>query len=307
LKKFLDEISLSTVEFRKRYEIVMRSHRREPGEENQSPAQMAELLYGLQDADESRIPPVFEFAERIAQIDSQDVTVRAKLNELSEWIGKNVKPQSFLVDLQKKMQAEATEKVHYRIVIDVSDSGCIEYWLYKESEFQGIKGEKPCQCSPESVRDAVLELLKDLRERVVGKLFFEFLLSFEQLLWEIDHWEDADTYTHLGAAYPVVLRWRDRHVKRGEIVGNWRRAAEKIKTQSGRDVFWLPNNVVPLQKLLVYLRDKTYGRFVGFAAVPCGSQKPEIGKMLSCLLKSGVPYAFWPRKDACDWDVFRNC
>jgi hypothetical protein len=28
--------------------------------------------------------------------------------------------------------------------------------------------------------------------------------------------------------------------------------------------------------------------------------------MLSCLLKSGVPYAFWPRKDACDWDVFKK-
>jgi hypothetical protein len=267
---------------------------------------MAEILDEFGAGDDGPIVPILEFAERLAQCESDNDEVRNQLKRLSAWVERNVKPRSSLVDLRNKIKAERNEKNRHRIVIDVSNLGYVEYWLYSESELSE-SGKCNCENSPAGVRDAVMKLLDGkLRCRLKGEPFFEFSLPFENLLWEIDHWEDSFTYTALGNAYPVVLRWRERHTQSGEIVANWRRVSEKIKTQSGREIFWLPADDAPLRKLYHRLRREEYGSLVGFSSVPDCCEESDIGKTLFCVLRSGVPYAFWPRKAACNVDVFKE-
>jgi hypothetical protein len=332
LKKILDEIPLPNSPFEKCYQTVIRSMR-EVGKQAHTVARMAEILNGFGNDGKSRVAPMLEFAERVGRIDAsvhalnqKEARVAAtKLKQLLKWVEGKISPQR-LADLRCRIDGERQKvdkkETVSRIVMDLYKmEGLIKIdcWMCNGSGFEKKDG-RSCADSPESVRQAVESLLNDVQSDAEGEIFLEFLLSFENSRLEIDYWKNLSTKACLGAAYPVVLRWRTRHIWRDRhmasedemtdkqvkkqklIVDHWKKVSRKVKESNLYEISWVASNY-DVSGIFPLLHKNDYGKCVGLSFAP--HEKPELGEILQYLLVNGAPYALWPRRAFCS-DAFKD-
>jgi hypothetical protein len=335
LKKLLNDIPLLSASFQDCYKRTMRSCQRPIGEQLHTPARMAEIFYEFENDDKSCVAPMLEFAERVGRIDAslhaldkdKAKTVAAKLKKLSKWVEKKI-PRQPLENLRNTLDGErqkvAKKEIVCRIALDVYKNLAglieIECWMCNGSGFEK-KGERSCADSPESVRQAVESLFDDVQSDAEGEIFLEFLLSIENLRLEIDYWKNLFTGARLGVAYPVVLRWRNRHIWRDRhmvseevkmmdkqvkkqklIVDYWKKVSRKVKESNLCKISWVASNH-DVSGIFPLLHKNDYGKCVGLSFAP--HEKPELSDILQYLLVNGAPYALWPRRAFCN-DAFKD-
>ncbi len=266
-----------------------------------------ERLVSLPPRSKNELPPLFEFAVRLDPFSAENKLIAFVKTELD----RADMPLAQLRSLQEKIESEKARGVGIargtrHILFDIG-SDQIEYWHYLGNQ---LKRHDWLRKEGVPFANLISEHINQIEsDPTTGEeMFLEFFITFdkEDNRHDFDQWEHPPSY--LGCCYPVVVRWRDRTLSRKAVRQNlWTQKIRSIKERELLDrppaIFWLPANGYTPAQLVPHLRRSEEYDCVGFSISPVGAEVAEERKrMLQAVLLSGVPFAFWPRKDPHDQD-----
>jgi hypothetical protein len=299
VREELRRANLSTRQLRQLYVQTLPDARLAAEAENLD--QMLERLAQMLPRREGWLPPMLEFAYRVAaKLDDQ---------QLRQWVSAEADAQSQVSDVQELLATQGQAAMSYYLLIDACDADPaarevifpdrLEFWVLTEGG-QCLRHEtRDCRPSREAVEAAILEIVNEVEDEY-GSPFVELFVSLHWLCCDADEWEKPNPYgvvSRLGQTSPVALRWghRAKHLRHTKA-GVWREAARRIAEHpqwpAQPDIVWAEAGRLAGEPCL------------GFAFVPFEEGKPH--QVLIAALHNGTAYALWPRSQPGQPDCYRQ-
>ncbi|HYP29644.1 MAG TPA: hypothetical protein VE262_23225 [Blastocatellia bacterium] len=254
-------------------------------------------------------PPLLEFVERISRKYDQAA--------LSEWVDKNARTMQMVADLRESLRDESeggSDTLSY-LIVDLPDElpSRLEYWLLNDEGGCEVHNYIDCPPTPEGVRAGLVKIISEAETVSEGQIVLELFVPAHLLSCDADQWEVClfeQTVDRLGAVYPVLLRWRDRAVKKGLLQKDWvsltNRIRRKLERNEALSALWIEPGSYTGAKVMSDLKGGEYGDCISFLFVPIEERSKKVNDLLIAGLRAGAPLALWGRKAPSDWRAFKT-
>jgi len=267
--------------------------------------------------------PVFEFVERLAfHTINQDVAseLRSMTGQMAPYLNLQ---QADINRIRARIEAEATptQMSPPYLLVEVSPdpnnrnrdkeklfSVYISFWKHRNDTryLHTDETPRPIKSIPPLLEQILTAFANDFPEEMPD-LTIEFFLPRELISCEVDQWVKQDVFLgeiKLGADHRVVVRSWERATNptlQGYWLKKWRQFQTLAKIASAQNMVRICNRRThEPRRLYNDLIGSEHTICLGLTFMP--TDHPSEGRLLSEILRAGMPIALWPRP--CD-DVSR--